>query len=142
MGIEKLEKAIAEQIIHLKPSVAPVPDAVPFQELMLDGSEGDHACWLALLEERLKAAKRFEIHCWNEEQELIGLALRYGTLKEDDWRYGRIITGAVTSEFAEMLLNLPKPADTDIYNKMTPFFQIFLDEDFQSCHYGTENYYR
>ena len=48
----------------------------------------------------------------------------------------------MTPEFCELLLSLPKPADIEIYNKMTPFFQIFLDEDFQSCHYGTENYYR
>lgn len=52
------------------------------------------------------------------------------------------VTGTVTDEFREMLLGLPKPLDTEIYNKMTPFFQIFLDDDFQSCHYGTENYYR
>ena len=29
---------------------------------------------------------------------------------------------------------------TEIYNKMTPFFNVFLDDKFQSCHYGTELY--
>ena len=46
----------------------------------------------------------------------------------------------VTQEFADMLLNMPKPVDIEIYNKMTPFFNVFLDDRFQSCHYGTENY--
>ena len=38
------------------------------------------------------------------------------------------------------LLNMPKPQDIEIYNKMTPFFNVFLDGSFQSCHYGTEVY--
>lgn len=45
-----------------------------------------------------------------------------------------MITGEVTSEFINMLLSMEKPKDTEIYNKMTPF----LDDNFQSCHYGTE----
>lgn len=51
-----------------------------------------------------------------------------------------MITGKVTPEFAEMLLNTPKPVDIEIYNKMTPFFSIFLDNGFSSEHYGTELY--
>ena len=39
-----------------------------------------------------------------------------------------------------MLLGLPKPTDTEIYNKMTPFFNVFLDSNFDSSHYGTEIY--
>ena len=40
-----------------------------------------------------------------------------------------------------MILDMPKPTDVEIYNKMTPFFNIFLDDyDFQSSHYGTEIY--
>ena len=68
------------------------------------------------------------------------MALQYGSLKASDWQGGTMIAGEVTPEFAEMLLSLPKPADREIYNKMTPFFDVWLDDDFQSCHYGTENY--
>ena len=39
-----------------------------------------------------------------------------------------------------MLISQPKPTDAEIYNKMTPFFNVFLDDKFQSCHYGTELY--
>ena len=39
-----------------------------------------------------------------------------------------------------MLLGMSKPQDTEIYNKMTPFFNVFLDDSFQSSHYGTEVY--
>lgn len=137
-----LEQTLVEQILNLKPAPEFPADAIPFRDLYLDGTEPDNTRWRALLEPYLAKAKTFEIYCWKEETDWIELALWYGTLKEDDWQYGQIITGAVTPEFRELLLGQPKPADTGIYNKMTPFFQIFLDEDFQSCHYGTENYYR
>lgn len=63
-------------------------------------------------------------------------------LKDDHWQYGKIIVGDVTPAFVQMLLNQPKPTDTELENKMTPFFNIFLDDNFQSCHYGTELYIR
>ena len=96
--------------------------------------------WLSYITTALDGAKTFEIHCWNEETEWIELALQYGNLKEDDWQYGKIVSGDVTPAFAQMLLGQPKPSDTEIYNKMTPFFNVFLDGKFQSCHYGTELY--
>ena len=51
---------------------------------------------------------------------------------------GAKISGSVTAEFADFILNLPSGNDTEIYNKMTPFFSIFLDNGFASEHYGTE----
>ena len=39
-----------------------------------------------------------------------------------------------------MLLGMPKPQNTDLDNKMTPFFNVFLDSGFQSSHYGAEVY--
>lgn len=106
--------------------------------IYFDRTEKDNSKWLGLLKEALKTAKTFEIHCWNGEDEWIEMALRYGTLKESDWTYGKMITGEVTPEFADMLLTMPKPQDTELENKMTPFFNVFLDSGFQSCHYGTE----
>ena len=122
---------------------APIPDAaIEFDEVTLDRSEVDNSKWLSYITTALKDAKSFEIHCWNEESEWIELALQHGKPKDDDWRHGKIIAGDVTPEFVQMLLGLPKPTDTEIYNKMTPFFNVFLDNVFQSCHYGTENYYK
>ena len=112
-----------------------------YDEVYLDRTEKDNSKWLKLMTEALKGAKTFEIHCCNEEKEWIEEALKYGTLKKSDWKYGKIIEGDVTSEFITMILDMPKPEDVEIYNKMTPFFSIFLDEyNFQSCHYGTEIY--
>ena len=85
-------------------------------------------------------SKRFEIHCWKTETEWIDLALNYGELAETSWQWGKIIAGEVTPEFIEMVLELPKPTDTELFNKMTPFFSIFLDDIFCSEHYGTELY--
>lgn len=83
------------------------------KEIYLDGTEKDNSVWLSSINAAIKSAKYFEIHCWNEETEWIEFALQYGALKESTWRYG----------------------------KMTPFFNIFLDDTiFQSCHYGTEIY--
>jgi hypothetical protein len=37
-----------------------------------------------------------------------------------------------------MLACTEKPSDTEIYNKMTPFFSIFIENGFYSEHDGTE----
>ena len=79
--------------------------------LALDATEPDNQRWKALVEQYAKTAASFEIHCWNEETEWIALALQYGNYKQ---------------------------TDTEIYNKMTPFFSIFFDNGFSSEHYGTE----
>ena len=54
----------------------------------------------------------------------------------DEGKSGKNVDGR--PEFLQMLLGLPKPTDTEIYNKMTPFFSIFFDNGFSSEHYGTE----
>lgn len=139
MIFKELEKTLSGAIIELKP--APIPDEPnEFEMVTLDRSEADNSKWLAYITAALNGAKTFEIHCWNEETKWIELALRYGSLKDDDWRYGKIITGDVTPEFIQMLLSQPKPADIEIENKMTPFFNVFLDSNFDSSHYGTEIY--
>ena len=135
-----LEDTLKDLIGGMAVNPAAPAETVERHAVYLDRSEITDSRWKALVAERLKTAKTFEIHCWNEETEWIELALQYGCLKDDDWQHGKIITGEVTPEFVQMLLDLPKPADTEIYNKMTPFFNVFLDDKFQSCHYGTELY--
>jgi len=138
-----LEKVISGLVADLKPAPEVPAGADSFNKSMtFDRSEKDNSKWIELISGYLVTAKIFEIHCWNEETEWIELALQYGKLKDDDWKYGKIIVGAVTPQFVQMLLNLPKPTDTEIENKMTPFFNVFLDDNFQSCHYGTETYYQ
>ena len=142
--MKELEKVLMEQIMNME--VNESPECISemqeiYQEVYLDRTEKDNSKWLELITDTLKTSKCFEIHCWNEETEWIEFALQYGTLKESDWRYGKIIEGDVTPEFVKMILEMPKPTDVEICNKMTPFFSIFLDNyDFQSCHYGTEIY--
>ena len=142
MIFKDIERILSGSVIDLEPAPEVPIDATPFESMDFDRSETDNSKWIGLISSYLKTAKAFEIHCWNEEPEWIDLALQYGQLKEDTWKYGKIITGQVTPRFIEMLLDLPKPTDTEIYNKMTPFFNVFLDDVFQSCHYGTENYYK
>ncbi|MDE6968796.1 MAG: hypothetical protein K2P69_03375 [Eubacterium sp.] len=107
-------------------------------EIPIDYTSTTNEEWKKIISVKLKSASSFEIHCWNEEQTEIEMALQYGRIKETDWNYGKVIAGAVTKGFADYLLSLPKPADTEAYNKMTPFFSIFLDNGFSSEHYGTE----
>lgn len=145
--LKDLEKALNEVLADLKPAQI-VPDSdgdvsngvESFESVDFDYNEKDNRGWIALIAGYLNIAKTFEIHCWNEEPEWTELALRYGERKEDDWKYGKIVAGAVTPDFIEMILSMPKPADCEIYNKMTPFFNIFLDDIFYSSHYGTENH--
>ena len=140
MVMKELEKVLIEQITNME--VNELPECVPkMQEVYLDRTEKDNSKWLELITDALKTSKHFEIHCWNEEIDWIDFALKYGVLKESDWKYGKIIEGEVTPEFVTMILSMPKPTDIEIDNKMTPFFSIFLDDySFQSCHYGTEIY--
>ncbi len=135
---KELESVLTEQIGSLKPAAMEPGEIIESEYISLDCTEQDNTKWLAYISQALKTAKAFEIHCWNEETEWIDLALHYGTLKENDWRHGKIIVGDVTPEFIQMLLTQPKPTDTEIYNKMTPFFNIALDNGFWSEHYGTE----
>ena len=140
MVFQELGNTLTNLVSSLKPAPMPSENVPQLELVAFDGTERDNSRWLAIISEKLKTAKTFEIHCWNDETEWIELALQYGARKESDWQGGAMIAGKVTPAFARMLLNLPKPADREIYNKMTPFFDVWLDDDFQSCHYGTENY--
>lgn len=134
-----LEKTLANMMDELEP-VPYDAAAVDCEIVAFDGTEKDNTRWKALMEEHLKTAQTFEIHCWREETSEIELALQFGTIKPDKWKYGTIIVGAVTDGFKRWLLHLPKPTDRESgYNKMTPFFSIMLDNGFSSEHYGTEN---
>ncbi len=138
MEFKDLENVLLEQISALNSVSIEPNDAAEYEMLSLDYTEKDNRKWVAWISEVLKTARTFEIHCWNEETEWIELALRFGERKDADWRYGKVVTGLVTPEFIQILLTHPKPTDTEIYNKMTPFFTIALDHVFWSAHYGTE----
>lgn len=142
VNLNSLEKTLSNLIGDLRPATEIAVDYSSFYSINFDHTEKDNAKWVKLITGYLNNATAFEIHCWNEEAEWIDLALRYGEEKDTDWKYGKIITGQVTTQFIDMLLGLPKPSDTALYSKMTPFFNIFLDDTFQSCHYGTENFYK
>ena len=139
--MNELEKLLTSLVGELKPVPIEPVDRVSTDPIYFDYTEKDNTRWLNLMADALKNAETFEIHCWNEETEEIALALKYGKRKESDWTYGKIITGEVTPEFIEMLLSQPKPTDIEAANKMTPFFNVFLDDTFQSCHWGTEIYF-
>lgn len=138
--LDEAERALTEVVFSLTPCLHEPGEDIEKELITFDREETGNGKWKALLTEYLKTAKTFEIHCWNEETEWIELALRYGNLKESDWQHGKIIAGSVTPEFTSMLSDLPKPTDAEIYNKMTPFFNVFLDNGFSSSHYGTEVY--
>ena len=106
--------------------------------IKIDETSPSNEEWRAVMSEKLRGASRFEIHCWKEEQKEMEMALEFGRQKQTDWGLGTVIEGAVTEDLINFLLTLPKPDDTEIYNKMTPFFSIFLDNGFSSEHYGTE----
>ena len=97
--------------------------------------------WKEYLERYLACTNIFELHIWNEETKLIDFALKYGIIKEDPWTSGKIITGKVTDQFIEMLLSTAGYIYDGVFHKMTPFFNIFLDDIFESSHWGTEIHY-
>lgn len=80
----------------------------------------------------------FEIHCWSDEREETKAALQFGYKVTSSWRGGTVIQGRITKEFLSYLTESKKPEDTEIYNKMTPFFTIVFGNTLHSAHYGTE----
>ncbi len=141
--MKDLEKALMEGIAALKPVPAEAVDAVieSMRDMItFERDEKDDTRWKALLKQYLPTADTFEIHCWSDEGRWIKLALQYGEVKDTGWQHGTVVAGKVTDAFRAMLLGQPKPKDIEIYNKMTPFFNVFLNNGFSSSHYGTEVY--
>jgi len=64
--------------------------------------------------------------------------MQFGHKVTSTWRDGTVIQGRITKEFLSYLTESEKPEDTEIYNKMTPFFTIVFGNKLHSEHYGTE----
>ena len=96
--------------------------------------------WKKLVEHFIKVGDAFEIRCWKEETDEIKQASLYGNPTED---YNEIsIKGVISAELLAELLS-DEPKDKSIYNKMTKYFTINVENDkcfFCSAHYGTEMY--
>ena len=103
-----------------------------------DASSLPWEVWRSLLRRGLRGAGAFQIHCWSDEGQWAALALKFGARKPTDWLWGTVVEGPVAHGFCSMLFSLERPRPQDGYRKFTPFFSIFLDNGFSSCHYGTE----
>ena len=91
-----------------------------------------------IMEHFVRVGDAFEIRCWREEVAEIREASLYGTAVGD--KYEVSIKGTITKELLEKLL-IEEPADKSIYNKMTKYFAIHVENDLcdiWSEHYGTE----
>ncbi|WP_455257160.1 hypothetical protein [Peptoniphilus asaccharolyticus] len=111
--------------------------AIPFDYWKYDTNE----VYKSIIKPYLLCSSKFEIRCFADEEYAISQALYFGKIKNEKSEFETVIIGDVSKEFIEFILNLPKPIQTDnTYNKMVPFFSIFLDSNFSSEHYGTELY--
>lgn len=135
--MNQLMTALGEQLMELTPAET-TEDPGEWETVSFDFTEKNNSAWLAIISEHIRSAKSFEIQCWEDEVEEMILALQYGEIKPSNWKKGTIVEGIVTPDFIKMVLEMPKPKDTEIYNKMTPFFSIAFDNGFSSEHYGTE----
>ena len=94
--------------------------------------------WKQIMKHFVRVGDKFEIRCWKEDVAEIGEASLYGTAVDD--KYEVSIKGTVTKELLEKLLT-EEPVDKSIYNKMTQYFTIHVENDLcniWSEHYGTE----
>lgn len=96
--------------------------------------------WKELFKHYVQNGKKFEICCWDEEKESIDLISKFGTVEKSKTTKEIIISGEITKDFIELILNEEMPKDQNIYNKMTQFFTINIDKSYTSAHYGTEIY--
>lgn len=96
--------------------------------------------WRKIVEHFVNVGDAFEIRCWKEEVDEIRQTSLYGNSTEDKNEVS--IKGVVTAELLAELLS-EEPSDKSIYNKMTKYFTINVENDkcfFCSAHYGTEMY--
>ena len=85
-----------------------------------------------------RAGDSFEIRCWREEISEIENASWYGVSAADSYEVS--IKGVVTAGLLKEWLT-EEPTDKTIYNKMTKYFTIHVENDLcklWSEHYGTE----
>lgn len=106
--------------------------------ILVDRRTRDKLWWNELIRCCAVIGESFEIHCWSDECAEAAEALRFGEKTRSTWHGGIVIRGQITKEFLRFLMDSPKPTDTEIYNKMTPFFSLFLGDVLYSEHYGTE----
>ena len=141
MELDAIFKELENKLAGMMDELEPVPCDAPVADcevIAFDGTEKDNTRWKALMEEHLQTAATFEIHCWSDETAEIMAALRYGQKVKTSWSGGTVIRGRITREFLSFLTEAKKPTDTEIYNKMTPFFTIVFGDTLHSEHYGTE----
>lgn len=110
------------------------------QSIQLISRIDNNNWWKELFKHYVQNGKKFEIRCWDEETESIDLINKFGTVEKSKTTKEIIISGEITNDFIELILNEEMPKDQNIYNKMTQFFTINIDEAYSSCHYGTEIY--
>lgn len=105
--------------------------------ITIDSLLENHQWWSQLLLLYAGEGAPFEIHCWNDETELIHLAEQHGFKARNTIPDVTIITGKVTQEWVDLLITGKKPESTSGYNKMTPFYIVRIGEKFSSEQYGT-----
>ena len=106
--------------------------------ILVDRRYMDKKWWNEIVRSCAVVGHPFEIHCWSDERSEVKAALQFGNKVTSTWREGTVIQGRITKEFLSYLIESEKPEDTEIYNKMTPFFTIILGNTLHSDHYGTE----
>lgn len=82
--------------------------------------------WKTIMKYFVKIGNSFEIRCWKEEAAEIESASLYGVAVDDKCEVS--IKGSVTKELLEKLL-IEEPTDKSIYNKMTKYFTIHVEND-------------
>jgi len=97
--------------------------------------------WNFLFSHFVKVGDEFEIRCWNDQDEEIRKALKYGKISEEDnSRLEISIKGIVSDEMLEELIAETKPEDQAIDRKFIPYFTVTAGKRFSCSHYGTEIY--
>ena len=106
--------------------------------ILVDRRCMDKKWWNEIVRACAVVGDPFEIHCWSDERTETKAALQFGHKVTSSWSGGTVIQGRITKEFLSYLTESKKPQDTEIYNKMTPFFTIVFGNTLHSSHYGTE----
>ncbi len=92
MKLDDLKQTLEQALSSLPAqAVSQAQEEASFLDLSQDP---DDSRWKRLLAGALRDARRFELHCWNEEADCLALALKYGALQASDWQFGKIVSRA------------------------------------------------
>jgi hypothetical protein len=106
---------------------------------MISSNKGikDKRWWMEIFRMFVHSGEYFEIHCWKNELDAIGIAEQFGEIACFDIPNFKIIHGLIHERFVDFYWDELRPIDNKYYQRIVPFYTIHIGDDFSSEEYGS-----